>query len=151
MAVSRRKTLDQRPYIYIWYVFKKYHIRISLSLSLSMYGKKQPRLGRDYITPQKAIFSWYISGKYCKYRYHPLLTFEPEKCIDYIRYNMGVSKNRGTPKWMVYFMENPIKMDDLGGPPLFLETPIWGWLFSGPPSQGYHLWPTLYFPARRSS
>ena len=24
-------------------------------------------------------------------------------------YYMGVSKNRGTPKWMVYFMENPIK------------------------------------------
>ena len=34
---------------------------------------------------------------------------------------MGVSKNRGTPKWMVKIMENPIKMDDLGGPPLFLE------------------------------
>ena len=34
---------------------------------------------------------------------------------------MGVSKNKGTPKWMVYFMENPIKMDDLGGKtPLFL-------------------------------
>ena len=33
---------------------------------------------------------------------------------------MGVSKNRGTPKWMVY-MENPIKMDDLGVPP-FKET-----------------------------
>ena len=32
---------------------------------------------------------------------------------------MGVSKNRGTPKWMVYFMENPIKIDDLGG-----NTPI---------------------------
>ena len=30
--------------------------------------------------------------------------------------NMGVSKNRGgPPKWMVYFMENPIKMDYLGG------------------------------------
>ena len=28
---------------------------------------------------------------------------------------MGVSKNRGTPKWMVKIMENPIKMDDLGG------------------------------------
>ena len=28
-------------------------------------------------------------------------------------------KNRAT-KWMVYFMENPIKMDDLGGfPPIF--------------------------------
>ena len=26
---------------------------------------------------------------------------------------MGVSKNSGTPKWMVV-MENPIKMDDLG-------------------------------------
>ena len=37
--------------------------------------------------------------------------------------NMGVSKNRGTPKWMVKIMENPIKMDDLGVP-LFSETPI---------------------------
>ena len=36
---------------------------------------------------------------------------------------MGVSKNRGTPKWMVK-MENPIKMDDLGGP-LFSETSIY--------------------------
>ena len=35
---------------------------------------------------------------------------------------MGVSKNRGIPKWMV-FMENPIKMDDFGVP-LFSETPI---------------------------
>ena len=34
---------------------------------------------------------------------------------------MGVSKNRGTPKWMVKIMNNPIKMDDLGGPP-----PIFG-------------------------
>ena len=38
---------------------------------------------------------------------------------------MDVSKNRGTPKWMVKIMENPIKMDDLGGPPLFLEAPTW--------------------------
>ncbi len=35
---------------------------------------------------------------------------------------MDVSKNRGTPKWMVKIMENPIKMDDLRVP-LFLETP----------------------------
>ncbi len=27
---------------------------------------------------------------------------------------MGVSKNKGTPKWMVKIMENPTKMDDLG-------------------------------------
>ena len=39
--------------------------------------------------------------------------------------HMGVFKNRGTPKWMVKIMENPIKMDDLGGfNPLFSETPI---------------------------
>ncbi len=35
---------------------------------------------------------------------------------------IGVFKNNGTPKWMVYFMENLIKMDDLGVP-LSLETP----------------------------
>ena len=38
--------------------------------------------------------------------------------------HMGVSKNRGTPKWMVKIMENPIKMDDLGVP-LFSETSIY--------------------------
>ena len=38
--------------------------------------------------------------------------------------HMDVSKNRGTPKWMVKIMENPIKMDDLGVP-LFLEIPIY--------------------------
>ncbi len=41
-------------------------------------------------------------------------------CLD-----MDVSKNKGTPKWMVKMMENPIKMDGLGVP-LFLETPIYG-------------------------
>ena len=37
--------------------------------------------------------------------------------------DVGVSKNRGTPKWMVYDGKPPIKMDDLGVP-LFLETPM---------------------------
>ena len=37
---------------------------------------------------------------------------------------MDVSKNRGTPKWMVKIMEIPIKMDDLGGkPPYFWKYP----------------------------
>ena len=31
---------------------------------------------------------------------------------------MGVSINGGTPKWMVFVRENPIKMDDLGGTPI---------------------------------
>ena len=35
---------------------------------------------------------------------------------------LGVSKNRGTPKWMVY-NGNPIKMDDLEVP-LFSQTSI---------------------------
>ena len=29
------------------------------------------------------------------------------------------------PKWMVKIMENPFKMDDLEGNPLFSETPIY--------------------------
>ena len=33
--------------------------------------------------------------------------------------HMGVSKNRGTPKWMVKIMENPIQMDDLEGTKIF--------------------------------
>ena len=36
----------------------------------------------------------------------------------------GCFQNRGTPKWMVKIMENPIKTDDLGVP-LFSETSIW--------------------------
>ena len=33
---------------------------------------------------------------------------------------MGIPQAR----WMVYFMANPIRIDDLGVPP-FQETPIW--------------------------
>ena len=29
--------------------------------------------------------------------------------------HLGISKNTGTPKWMVKIMDNPIKMDDFGG------------------------------------
>ena len=37
--------------------------------------------------------------------------------------HLGVSKNRGTPKWMVKIMENPIKMDDLGKKHYFRKHP----------------------------
>ena len=33
---------------------------------------------------------------------------------------MGISKNRGTPKWMVYTGKPYEHMDDLGGFPIFL-------------------------------
>ena len=37
----------------------------------------------------------------------------------------GCFQNIGVPQNGWFTMENPIKMDDLGGPPLFLETPIY--------------------------
>ena len=37
---------------------------------------------------------------------------------------MGVSKNKGTPKWMMKIMENPIKMDDFGDTIIFGNTQI---------------------------
>ena len=43
-----------------------------------------------------------------------------------ITYNIWMFPKIGgkPPKWMVYFMENPIKMDDLGGkPPIFWKHP----------------------------
>ena len=39
------------------------------------------------------------------------------------KHDMGVSKNRGTPKWGLYIVENLFKMDDLGEA-LFSETSI---------------------------
>ena len=37
--------------------------------------------------------------------------------------HMGVSKNRDTPNWMVKIMENPIKLDDLGGKSTIFRNP----------------------------
>ena len=39
------------------------------------------------------------------------------------RFLTWVFPNIGVPQNGWFIMENPIKMDDLGGPPLFLETP----------------------------
>ena len=49
--------------------------------------------------------------------------FDKKKLGRPLFWYMGVSKNRGTPKWMVKIMENPIKMDDLGGKPTIFGTP----------------------------
>ena len=47
------------------------------------------------------------------------------KCTPSVVFNyMGVSKNCGTPKWMVKIMENPVRNGMIWGEnPLFLETP----------------------------
>ena len=43
---------------------------------------------------------------------------------------MGVSKNNGTPKWMVYKGKPYEQMDDLGCfPPIFGNTQLWKNLF----------------------
>ena len=47
----------------------------------------------------------------------------PETCFSMEDY-MDVSKNNGTPKWMLKIMEYPTKMDDLGIP-VVLETSIY--------------------------
>ena len=47
-----------------------------------------------------------------------------KKAVQRFQLHMGVSKNRGIPKWMVKIMDIPMKIHDLGVS-LFLETPIW--------------------------
>ena len=39
--------------------------------------------------------------------------------------NMGVSKNKGTPKWMVKIMENPMNKWMIWGYPYFWKHPYW--------------------------
>ena len=46
-----------------------------------------------------------------------------EKSVCLLR-DMDVSKNKGTPKWMVYNGQPYKQMDDLGVP-LFSESSIW--------------------------
>ena len=60
----------------------------------------------------------------------------PKTNMDTQHSHMGVSKNSGTPKWMVKIMENPIKMDDLGVP-LFSEKSIFE---RSHISKNHHVW-----------
>ena len=77
----------------------------------------EARVGRLAVEPRVAWPEWYE---------RTWSQSAPQNSTPYRKYQpyMGVSKNRGTPKWMVKIMENPIKIDDLGGFPIFLETPI---------------------------
>ena len=73
-------------------------------------------------------------------------------CDQPLSQHMGVSKFRGTPKWMVYNGKPYEEMDDLGGfPPIFGSTPHistkYTWandeLIPKPKSYG---WDSLTFP-----
>jgi len=90
------------------------------------------QLNVGYMDPMGsyAIYTYIIQQKMCKYNITYTVPY-----MDTMRYwgvaivvllrsmygiylpIMGVSKTRGTPKWMVKIMETPIKMDDLGGKP----------------------------------
>ena len=52
--------------------------------------------------------------------WHPFLNV-----FDVLGVNPKIGLPQNTPKWMVLvkIMENRVKIDDLGGFPLFLETP----------------------------
>ena len=66
-----------------------------------------------FITFQLPWFSGVFNCKFQGGYFCLLFVFEHSE-------HMDISKNRGTPKWMV-IVENPIKIDDLGVP-LFSET-----------------------------
>ena len=55
----------------------------------------------------------------------PYLTYESHLNLDVFEYHLGVSKNMGIPKWMVYNGKPYEQMDDLGDFPIvFGSTPI---------------------------
>ena len=119
--------------IYKWYIYKWYILPIGFYISPTTYKGNQE-------TP---LTSWYSLGLSGFARYEVELgkknpkVFQLRWCFGcfgdvemFLKQQlfgeyMGVSKNRGTPKWMVKIMENPIKMDDLGGKPtIFGNIPL---------------------------
>ena len=107
------------------------HVFFLASSNLIPYdAKKQSHNAWVNFTPLSA------ETYYCKLRFkvnnkglnHAMMVFLLVKHAvqkhDTLWHYTDVSKNRGTLKWMVKIMETPIKMDGLGGPPLFLETSI---------------------------
>ena len=90
-----------------------------------------PFLKQRHMTHVKLAEFWEIEGLqtlcHCKFDTKTLshrcsMYWHISPCISVsiVHCKLGVSKNSGTPKWMVY-NGNPIKMDDLGVP-LFSET-----------------------------
>ena len=79
------------------------------------YGLPPKNLGKFPKRDSCGRHGWVQPGRLCGFRY---LKF-------WMMYGWP-SKNRGTWKWMVKIVENPIKMDDLGVP-LFLEIPRFMW------------------------
>jgi len=87
--------------------------------------KNGPRPGRDHIFlgDNRAPEDWLVQLRY-------FIEENPEKPgpesprVTASPLMIWSSINWDPPKWLVYFMENPVKMDDWGVPP-FQENPIW--------------------------
>ena len=91
----------------------------------------QNKLSWESSTPHNSVILRRLKKREWSHdaRWH---TFTP---FTHLQLHVDVSKNRVfPPKWMVYFMKNPIKMDDLGVS-LFLETSI----FDSFPAQQVHV------------
>ena len=59
--------------------------------------------------------------------------------LNFQDYFMWVFPKIGVPQNGWFILETPIKMDDLGGPPLFLETPIYNFVEDPQPFQPFQL------------
>ena len=59
------------------------------------------------------------------YNFHDMISHDDNDLVDRYRYDtyVGVSKNRGTPKWMVYNGKPLLKWMILGGKPTILGNP----------------------------
>ena len=71
---------------------------------------------------------WLDKFTMAKFRISWWSLFESNFSREKLAITMGVSKKRGTPKWMVKIMENPIKMRLFGGfytPYSWFNTPIY--------------------------
>ena len=96
-----------------------------------------------YVKPPPRL-TWKHPWKLTNVLFRPTINFQGRYSFGYFggllfktKYHVGVSKNRGTPKWMVYDGKPYEQMDDLGGPPLFLEkNNIHPWKING----WFHPW-----------
>ena len=100
--------------IHVWYIYIHLHL-------VDFYGTCRYILYIPYMDPTRVwIFDFNIPPSD-----HPEKHVAINKNGAFFRDPWVFPKIGGfyPPKWMVKIMENPIKMDDLEGPPIFLETP----------------------------
>ena len=129
---------------------------------IKMDHKKWIRENKPHIAFVFMLFHMFIEDKDCSYGgvFSPCMVYTQKgiptvesgfkwafffvfltcKIHSHNSYNMGVSKNWGIPKWMVFNGKPYEQMDDLRVP-LFLETPIYSWFSAG---LNMHKWLNMF-------